>query len=99
MSEWFVYMLECSDGSIYTGMTNNLKNRIVKHNSRKGAKYTRGRTPVSLKAAFIYKSKSEALKAEYSFKQLSRVRKQNLIKKLNKVSKGRKISLGKIMKG
>ena len=45
----YTYIVECSDGSLYTGYTNNLKKRIKAHNDKKGAKYTRGRTPVTLK--------------------------------------------------
>lgn len=69
---WFVYMIECSDGSIYTGITVDLDNRIRKHNSGKGAKYTRNRSPEFLKAYWSYPSRSEASKAEYRFKRLSR---------------------------
>ena len=72
-------MLECADGSIYTGSTNDVKARVIKHNSGKGAKYTRGRTPVKLKKCFVCKNRSEALKAEYAFKTLSRKKKQQLI--------------------
>jgi len=72
-------MLECSDGSIYIGITNDLKARILKHNKGKGAKYTRGRTPVRLKKSFSYNNRAEASKAEYMFKKLSRKEKQKLI--------------------
>jgi putative endonuclease len=77
---WYVYMLECSDGTIYTGITNDIAARITKHNSGKGAKYTRVRRPVKLKAYWEYGLKSEAAKAEYAFKQLSRTEKMKLIK-------------------
>jgi putative endonuclease len=77
--EWYVYMLECADGSIYTGITNNAKERIAKHNSGKGAKYTRARLPVLLKAKWKYKDKREAAKVEYAFKKLSREEKLKLI--------------------
>jgi putative endonuclease len=73
-------MLECSDGSIYTGITNDLEARITKHNSGKGAKYTRSRTPIKLKAFWTYELKSEAARAEYAYKQLSREQKMKLIK-------------------
>jgi putative endonuclease len=76
---WYVYMLECSDGSIYTGITNDLTTRILKHNSGKGAKYTRARIPVILKAYWVYNLKSEAAKAEYAFKKLPRIQKMELI--------------------
>ena len=80
--KWFVYILQCSDNTLYTGITNDVKARISKHNSGKGAKYTRGRTPVVLKRIFKYKNRSEASKAEYALKKLSRARKLKLIFRL-----------------
>ena len=76
---WFVYMLLCSDGTLYTGITNKLHERIAKHNSGKGAKYTRSRIPVTLKAYWSYTTRSEASKAEYAFKKLSRGQKIKMI--------------------
>ena len=76
---WYVYMVECADGTIYTGITNDVEARIIKHNSGKGAKYTRTRGPVKLKACWSFEFKSEAAKAEYAFKQLSRAEKMKLI--------------------
>jgi putative endonuclease len=72
-------MVECSDGTIYTGITNNVEERINKHNSGKGAKYTRARIPVVLRAWWPYKQKSEAAKAEYAFKKLNRKQKMEII--------------------
>lgn len=71
---WYVYILECSDAkkSLYTGITNDLDKRIQKHNDGKGAKFTKGRRPVTLIKSFTCSSKSEALKLEYYIKQLSR---------------------------
>ena len=77
--KWFVYMLECADGSIYTGITNDLETRIAKHNSGKGAKYTRGKTPVVLRASKSFDSRSDALKEEYALKQKPREEKLRLI--------------------
>ena len=77
--KWYVYMLECADGSIYTGITNNLEARINKHNSGCGAKYTKGRNPVILKRTGEYENRSLASKVEYGFKRLSREQKLNLI--------------------
>lgn len=77
--KWYMYIVECADSTLYTGITNDIAARITKHNSGKGAKYTRNRTPVILKASWEYENKSEASKAEYVFKQLSRVEKLNLI--------------------
>jgi putative endonuclease len=83
-NSWYVYMVQCSDGTIYTGITNDVIARVLKHNSGSGAKYTRSRTPVKLKACWPYKQKSEAAKAEYAFKQLSRMEKMKLIKDYRK---------------
>ncbi len=76
---WYIYLLLCNDGTLYTGITNNLDNRIKKHNSGKGAKYTRARLPVKL---YCYKecmNRSEASKEEYRIKKLKRSDKLNLI--------------------
>lgn len=75
--KWHVYILECSDNTLYTGITNNLERRIQKHNSGKGARYTKGRAPVKLIKSFELNNKSEALKLEYKIKQLSREDKLN----------------------
>lgn len=80
-NEHFFYVLLCKDGSLYGGYTNNLERRIKLHNEGKGAKYTRGRGPVSLIYSKIFFSKSEALKAEYQFKQLTRRKKLEFLKK------------------
>ena len=71
-NDWVIYILECSDTTLYTGITNNLEKRIATHNSKKGASYTRGRTPVKLIVSFGPLSKSEALSLEFKIKQLSR---------------------------
>ena len=75
-NEHYFYVLSCKDGSLYAGYTNNLERRIKLHNEGKGAKYTRGRGPVKLIFIKVYATKSEALKAEYAFKQLKRKEKQ-----------------------
>ncbi len=67
---WIVYLIRCSDGSLYCGITNNLKNRLIAHNSGGGAKYTRSRRPVELVAASSEMTKSDALKLEYRVKQV-----------------------------
>lgn len=76
---WLVYILECSDGSLYTGITNDIEKRIKQHNEGKGAKYTRGRRPVNMLVSFSFETKSIALKEEYRIKQLTRKQKLNLI--------------------
>jgi putative endonuclease len=69
---WFIYLLKCSDNTLYCGITNDLDKRIKAHNNGKGAKYTKGRCPVSLVKYFERPTKGEALKLEYKIKQLSR---------------------------
>lgn len=69
---WDIYILKCADDTLYTGITNNLDKRIEQHNRGKGAKYTRGRGPVTLIKSFRRFSKTDALKLEYKIKQLSR---------------------------
>jgi putative endonuclease len=78
---WHVYMVRCSDGTLYTGITNDLKKRIEAHNSGKeGARYTRSRRPVKLVYSEQVESKSAAAKLEYQLKKLPRLKKIRLIK-------------------
>ncbi len=79
--ENYTYILECKDGSYYTGWTNDIKKRIADHNSGKGAKYTRGRGPVKLVYLEISDTKEAAMKREAAIKKLTRTEKENLIKK------------------
>ncbi|MBA4495840.1 GIY-YIG nuclease family protein [Paenactinomyces guangxiensis] len=76
---YVVYILECRDGTYYTGITNDLAARFKKHQQGKGAKYTRGRLPVTLKFAEMGKNKSWALRREYEIKRMSRRGKEKLI--------------------
>ena len=76
---WLVYMLECSDNSIYTGITNNLDNRLKKHQSGNGAKYLRGRLPIKLIYKELFINRSEATKREISIKKMSKKEKKILI--------------------
>ena len=66
--QWVVYLIRCSDESLYCGTTNNLKKRLEAHNSGKGAKYTRFHRPVELVAASFKMTKSDALRLEYQVK-------------------------------
>lgn len=75
----YTYILECSDGTLYTGWTNNLEHRLETHNSGKGAKYTRSRTPVSLLYYEAFRTQQEAMRREYFIKQLSREEKLRLM--------------------
>ena len=76
---WLVYMLECNDNSIYTGITNNLENRLKKHQSGDGAKYLRGRLPIKLIYKEVFINRSEATKREISIKKMSKKEKKILI--------------------
>ena len=76
---WYIYILECSDGTLYTGITTDVNRRLLEHNSGKGAKYTKTRRPVVLKALFEAKNRSEASKEEYRIKQLPRAEKLKLL--------------------
>ena len=78
---WHVYMVRCSDGTLYTGITNDLKKRIEAHNSAKdGARYTRSRRPVKLVYSEQVGSKSAAASLEYRIKKLQRAKKMRMIK-------------------
>jgi len=68
--QWVVYLVRCSDKSLYCGITNNLENRLEAHNSGKGARYTRSRRPVTLVGSSSGMTMSDALKLEYRVKQL-----------------------------
>jgi len=72
---WFVYLLECSDGSYYAGITNRLEHRINAHNLGQGARYTRSRGPVKLLATQEHPDRSAASKAEVQLKRLARSQK------------------------
>jgi putative endonuclease len=75
----YVYILECADGSFYTGWTNNLEKRIEMHSKGIGAKYTRGRAPVKLIYHEIFENKNDAMKREYAIKRLTREKKLELV--------------------
>lgn len=79
----YTYILRCSDNSLYTGFTNNIAKRIEVHNSGKGAKYTKGRRPVSLVYFEEFQTKEEALKREYAIKQMTKEEKLKLIECAN----------------
>lgn len=77
---WVVYMLECEDGSLYTGSTNDLGNRLRTHQSGRGAKYTRSHVPVRLVHVESCANQSAALRRENAIKNLPRPQKDRLIK-------------------
>lgn len=79
--EHFFYVLECNDGSYYAGYTNDLDKRVSVHNEGKGAKYTRAKRPVRCIYFETYETKQKAMQVEYRFKQLTRKKKEEHIRK------------------
>lgn len=76
---WFVYIIECKDGKLYTGITNNLERRIRDHNSGNGSRFTKYRVPVRLLYSEDCLSRQAALRREAQIKQLERAKKFALI--------------------
>jgi len=77
---WFLYVARCADGTLYTGVTTDIDRRLNEHNSgSKGAKYTKTRRPITLVYSTAFKGRSEAQKAEYAFKRLTRKEKLKVI--------------------
>lgn len=83
---FYTYIVECSDGTYYTGYTTDLNKRIHTHNEKKGAKYTRSRTPVKLVYQETSETKSQAMRREAKIKRLSRKEKEVLIRSQKKLS-------------
>jgi predicted GIY-YIG superfamily endonuclease len=77
---WHLYLIHCSDNSLYTGITTDISRRIKEHNQKKGGMYTRNRTPVELVYQEPHPSKSSALKREIQIKKWPRLKKVKLIK-------------------
>lgn len=77
---WYLYVLECRDGTLYCGITTDVARRVKQHEEGKGARYTRGRGPVRLLREWECGGKSEALKAEVAFKRLVKARKLEVIR-------------------
>lgn len=77
----YMYIVECRDGTLYTGWTNALEERIKAHNEGRGAKYTRARRPVVLKYYEVFETKEEAMKREYAIKRLRKEEKRELIER------------------
>ncbi len=78
-SRWLVYLLRCRDGSLYTGITNDLPKRLKAHAAGRASKYTRSRLPVRLAYQEAQRSKSAALKREAAIKRLRRAEKDRLL--------------------
>ena len=76
MKAWFLYLLECTDGSIYTGITVDVEARLAAHLAGRGARYTRSHPPRKVLASFEYADRASASKAEYAMKQLTAAEKR-----------------------
>jgi putative endonuclease len=79
VGEWFVYIVECSDKTLYCGSTNNIQKRMDAHNKNKGAKYTKGRGPVNLMICRGNLTKSQALSLESKVKKQKRDKKAEFL--------------------
>lgn len=75
----YVYVVQCSDGSFYTGYTTDVQRRVAEHNDGEGAKYTRGRRPVTLVHVESFDDQSSAMQREYAIKKWGRSRKERLV--------------------
>ena len=80
----YTYILKCKDGSLYTGWTNDLEQRVAAHNPGKGAKYTKARRPVELVYFEEFETKEQAMKREYAIKQMARKDKLELVRRKEK---------------
>ncbi|WP_443734135.1 GIY-YIG nuclease family protein [[Ruminococcus] lactaris] len=80
----YTYILKCRDGSLYTGWTNDLEQRVAAHNTGKGAKYTKARRPVELVYFEEFETKEQAMKREYAIKQMARKDKLELVRRKEK---------------
>lgn len=79
MSQWHVYMVQCADGSLYTGIATDVDRRVAEHNAGQGARYTRGRGPVTLVYREKVKDRPAALKREYAIKRMRTDQKREMI--------------------
>ena len=80
----YTYILKCKDGSLYTGWTNDLEQRVAAHNTGIGAKYTKARRPVELVYFEEFETKEQAMKREYAIKQMARKDKLELVRRKEK---------------
>ncbi len=76
---WYIYIVECRDRTLYTGVTNDLQARVEAHNDGRGARYTRSRRPVRLRWSHRTRGRSAALRKEHAIKKLSRREKDRLV--------------------
>lgn len=78
---WFLYIIKCADGTLYTGVTTDIERRLREHNSGKGGKYTRTRTPVILVHSEVYQTRAKAMSREAQLKGWTKSEKKALIEK------------------
>ena len=90
MKAWFLYLLECTDGSIYTGITVDVEARYAAHLAGRGARYTRSHPPKKVLASFEYADRASASKAEYAMKQLTAAEKRAVARKAAPKTKKRR---------
>lgn len=88
---WYLYIVSCSDNTLYTGITTDILRRVEQHNKRQGAAYTASRTPVTLLAAWSYPDRSQATHAEYVMKRRSRPSKLKAIEQNSTFEDGNRI--------
>ena len=87
---WYVYLVECRDGTFYTGVACDVERRLAEHNSGRGARYTRGRAPVTLAAASRAMEKRAAYRLEWAVKQLPRADKVSAVRAAGKPARRRR---------
>jgi putative endonuclease len=76
---WYLYVVECTDGTLYTGISTDVARRLREHNAGRGARYTAARRPVTLRASWHFQDRRAAMLAETSLKRMSRDRKKRLL--------------------
>jgi len=81
---WYLYMVRCPNGSLYTGITTDVQRRFCEHQAGKGAKYLRGKSPLALAYQLAIGSHSDALKAEHAMKKRSKTEKESICRILSK---------------
>lgn len=79
MTQSYVYILRCGDDTLYTGYTTDMSRRLQEHRAGDGAKYTRGRTPLSVRRVELYDNRGDAMSREHDIKQLSKRQKEKLV--------------------
>lgn len=92
-ANWYLYIVSCSDNTLYTGITTDLDRRVAQHNRGKGAVYTASRRPVRLLAAWSYANRSEATQAEHKMKRRSRIGKIRAIQTADAFNGGESVPM------